>query len=58
MSGGSPMVTIGGRTLFGPVLTSVPDRHTHRALFDAIAVLANTAAFSQLEGPRASQGSH
>jgi len=58
MSGGSPMLTIGGRTLFGPVLTAVPDRHTHRALFDAISVLANTPQFSQLEGPRASHGGH
>ena len=58
MTGGSPMLTIGGKTFFGPVLSSLPDRQTHQALFDAVVVLANTPQFSQLERPRASQGPH
>lgn len=52
-TGGSPMLTIGGRTFFGPVLTAAPERHSGRSLFDAIAVLAATPEFSQLQRPRA-----
>ena len=58
MTGGSPMLTIGGKTFFGPVLSSLPDLQTHQALFDAVVVLANTPQFSQVERPRASQGPH
>jgi 2-hydroxychromene-2-carboxylate isomerase len=52
-AGGSPMVTIDGHTFFGPVLTSLPERAAGRALFDAVAVVAATPEFSQLQRPRA-----
>lgn len=52
-AGGSPMVTIDGRTFFGPVLTSLPERAAGRKLFDAVAIVAATPEFSQLQRPRA-----
>jgi 2-hydroxychromene-2-carboxylate isomerase len=51
-TGGSPMLTIGGHTFFGPVLTSLPAPNAALALFDAVAALAVTPQFSQLQRPR------
>jgi 2-hydroxychromene-2-carboxylate isomerase len=53
MAGGSPMLTIGGQTFFGPVLTALPEPGGRQALFEAVATLANTPTFSQLQRPRA-----
>ncbi len=50
--GGSPLVQLQGRTFFGPVLTSVPDRDTAQTLFDAISGLARVSQFTQLQRPR------
>ncbi|WP_078280919.1 hypothetical protein [Mycobacteroides franklinii] len=50
--GGSPLVQLQGRTFFGPVLTSVPDRDTAQTLFDAISGLARVSEFTQLQRPR------
>jgi hypothetical protein len=50
---GSPILSIDGHAFFGPVLTSVPPPRSARALFDAVAVLAATPEFSQLQRPRA-----
>ncbi|WP_100470976.1 mycothiol-dependent nitroreductase Rv2466c family protein [Mycobacteroides abscessus] len=49
--GGSPMLTIDGHTFFGPVLAAVPKRDSARTLFDAVAALAATPQFSQLQRP-------
>ena len=51
-TGGSPMLGIDGRTFFGPVLTSVPEADAALTLFDAVAALAMTPEFSQLQRPR------
>jgi len=50
--GGSPMLAIDGHTFFGPVLTAVPAAEATTALFDAVATLAATAPFTQLQRPR------
>ncbi|UMB68796.1 mycothiol-dependent nitroreductase Rv2466c family protein [Mycobacterium paraterrae] len=50
--GGSPLITIDGRTLFGPVLTAVPEPDQTTAVFDAVLTLARTDEFSQLQRPR------
>lgn len=52
-TGGSPILRIDGHAFFGPVLTAVPDPAASIALFDAVATLAATAEFSQLQRPRA-----
>ncbi len=52
-TGGSPLLTVYGRTFFGPVLTSVPEGDDGRAVFDAVTTLATTPEFSQLQRPRA-----
>jgi hypothetical protein len=52
-TGGSPILRIGGNTLFGPVLTAMPPVDVAAALFDAITTLAETAQFAQLQRPRA-----
>ncbi len=52
-SGGSPILRIDGRAFFGPVLTALPDVEASIALFDAVATLAATAEFTQLQRPRA-----
>ena len=52
-TGGSPMITIGGRTAFGPVLTGVPAPEETLDVFDAVAALISTPQFSQLQRPRA-----
>lgn len=51
-TGGSPILRIGERTFFGPVLTGVPAADDASALFDAVETLANTPQFAQLQRPR------
>jgi hypothetical protein len=51
--GGSPILSIDGHAFFGPVLTAVPAEQMTTALFDAVAALGATTAFSQLQRPRA-----
>lgn len=51
--GGSPILSINDHAFFGPVLTAVPPAEQTTALFDAIATLAATAPFAQLQRPRA-----
>ncbi len=50
---GSPLITIDGHTVFGPVLTSVPSPDKTSAIFDAVVTLVRTSEFTQLERPRA-----
>jgi predicted DsbA family dithiol-disulfide isomerase len=50
--GGSPLVTIGGHTVFGPVLSAVPDADRTVAVFEAVTALVATPQFSQLQRPR------
>ena len=52
-TGGSPILRIGDRTFFGPVLTAVPDADATTALFDAVTTLAAIPQFTQLQRPRA-----
>jgi hypothetical protein len=49
---GSPLITIDGHTVFGPVLTSVPAAEQTSMIFEAVATLVRTAEFTQLERPR------
>jgi hypothetical protein len=51
-AGGSPLITIEGHTMFGPVLTSVPAPDATLAVFDAVSTLLLTPEFSQLQRPR------
>jgi 2-hydroxychromene-2-carboxylate isomerase len=51
-SAGSPLITIGGQTMFGPVLTSVPAPDKALGIFDAVATLVGASEFSQLQRPR------
>lgn len=51
-TGGSPILRIGEHTFFGPVLTAVPDAQAATAVFDAVATLAATPQFAQLQRPR------
>ena len=53
-TGGSPIMRIGDHTFFGPVLTGLPDSDAATALFGAVATLAATPQFAQLQRPRAS----
>ena len=50
--GGSPMLTVSGQTVFGPVLTSVPAADQTLAVLDAVTTLVLTPQFSQLQRPR------
>ncbi|MGL6237152.1 MAG: hypothetical protein ACRC20_17650 [Segniliparus sp.] len=50
--GGSPIVSVDGRAFFGPVLTSLPDEESSRALFRSVAGLARISEFAQLRRPR------
>jgi hypothetical protein len=50
--GGSPILSIDGHAFFGPVLTAVPAAELTAALFDAVATLAATTPFAQLQRPR------
>ena len=58
MAGGSPMMTVGGSTFFGPVLTAVPDSGSRRPLYDAVVTLASAPQFSQIQRPRSEQTGH
>lgn len=51
-TGGSPILRIGERTFFGPVLTALPDADATLALLDAVAALAAIPQFTQLQRPR------
>ena len=51
-TGGSPILRIGEHAFFGPVLTGVTDSAAAPALFDAVATLAATPQFAQLQRPR------
>lgn len=51
-TGGSPIVSVDGNAFFGPVLTSVPTTEQTAPLFTALATLANTSSFTQLQRPR------
>ena len=50
--GGSPILSIDGHAFFGPVLTAVPAAAQTTTLFDAVATLAATTPFTQLQRPR------
>lgn len=50
-SGGSPIIAVGGRGFFGPVLTDLPDRDAGVALLDAIVTAASTPEFAVLQRP-------
>lgn len=52
-AGGSPILRIGEHAFFGPVLTALPDAGVATTLFDAVATLAATPQFAQLQRPRA-----
>jgi 2-hydroxychromene-2-carboxylate isomerase len=52
-TGGSPILRIGEHAFFGPVLTAPPEAEAATALFDAVATLAATPQFAQLQRPRA-----
>lgn len=49
---GSPMLTIGGHTFFGPVFTDLPETGSAPVAFAALATLAGMEQFTQLERPR------
>jgi 2-hydroxychromene-2-carboxylate isomerase len=51
-TGGSPILRIDEHTFFGPVLTALPDAEANTVLFDAVATLAATPQFAQLQRPR------
>ena len=51
-TGGSPIVSVDGHAFFGPVLTSVPTDDQTVPLFTALATLATTSSFTQLQRPR------
>lgn len=51
-AGGSPLMTLSGRTVFGPVFSAVPDPAQTLRVFDAVTVLMATPQFHQLELPR------
>ncbi|GAB1813516.1 mycothiol-dependent nitroreductase Rv2466c family protein [Mycobacterium sp. MUNTM1] len=51
-TGGSPILRIGEHTFFGPVLKALPDAQAATAVFDAVATLAATPQFAQLQRPR------
>lgn len=49
---GTPLVTVDGRTFFGPVITEIPTGEAADDLLEALAVVARTPAFAQLQRPR------
>jgi hypothetical protein len=51
-TGGSPMLTVGGHTFFGPVFTDPPEPRAAAETFAALATLAGMEQFTQLERPR------
>jgi 2-hydroxychromene-2-carboxylate isomerase len=50
-SGGSPIIAVGGRGFFGPVLTALPARDAGIALLDALVTAASTPEFAVLQRP-------
>jgi hypothetical protein len=48
---GTPIITFGpgGPSLFGPVISSVPDDETSLAMYDAVRVLVDLPTFSELK---------
>jgi hypothetical protein len=50
-TGGSPLLTIDGHTVFGPVFTAVPSEDEALTLFDAVTVLVRAPQFSQINRP-------
>ena len=53
--GGTPVVHVGGRAFFGPVLTAIPRGADAVRLWEALATLAATPAFSEIKGARAEE---
>jgi len=51
-TGGSPILTIGGRTAFGPVFKGVPEDDQIVPVFDSVTALFNTPQFYELSRPR------
>lgn len=51
-SGGTPIVHVGDRAFFGPVLTAVPRAEHALSLWQAVRTLAGTPAFSEIKGVR------
>ncbi len=51
-SSGTPLVAVDGRTFFGPVITEIPTGEAADDLFAALAAIARTSAFAQLQRPR------
>lgn len=49
---GSPVLALGGRGFFGPVLTPVPYGQEALDLFEGLRLLAGTASFSELKRAR------
>jgi hypothetical protein len=49
---GSPLLSIGERTMFGPVFSAPPDPDQTLRVFDAVTALIATPQFHQLERPR------
>lgn len=49
--GGSPIIAIDRQAFFGPVLMEIPDAAAADTLFDAVAVLARTGVFRQIQRP-------
>jgi hypothetical protein len=53
--GGTPILHIGARGFFGPVLTAVPRGEAAVRLWEAVRTLATTGAFSEIKGARDEQ---
>ncbi len=49
---GSPLLSIGERTMFGPVFSAPPEPAQTLRVFDAVTALMSTPQFHQLERPR------
>lgn len=49
--GGSPIIAVGGRGFFGPVLMDLPSRDAGIALLDAVLTVASTPGFAVLQRP-------
>ena len=51
-TGGSPLLTIGGHTFFGPVFTELPALESVAADFAALVTLTTMPQFTQIDRPR------
>ncbi|WP_106096870.1 mycothiol-dependent nitroreductase Rv2466c family protein [Pseudonocardia dioxanivorans] len=49
---GSPILRVGGKAWFGPVVVPVPEREEGLRLFEAVRLLAEVPSFSELKGSR------